>query len=262
MSSSEYEKLIAAARRATSVTVLTGAGFSAESRIPTFRDKQTGLWEKFDVMDLATPQAFERDPSLVWGWYEWRRALVKKAQPNAAHRALATLEKYVPQLTLITQNVDDLHERGGSQGIIHLHGSLERPRCVHCEEPYAHPEGIPDVPQGGARVEPPRCLACGCRVRPGVVWFGEPLPELEWLAAVTAASSCEVFFSIGTSSLVQPAASLVEHARGAGALTVQVNLNSTDCDMLFDFAIQGAAGEELPRLFRAVWGAEAETPRS
>jgi NAD-dependent deacetylase len=256
------EKLIAAARRATRVTVLTGAGVSAESGIPTFRDKQTGLWEKFDVMDLATPEAFERDPSLVWGWYEWRRAIVKKARPNPAHRALAALEEHVPQLTLVTQNVDDLHERAGSQGTIHLHGSLEQPRCVRCETPYAHPEGIPDASRGGGRVDPPRCVACGGHVRPGVVWFGEPLPELEWLAAVTAASTCEIFLSIGTSSLVQPAASLIEHARGAGALTVQVNLNPTDCDMLFDVAIQGAAGEELPRLFRSIWGAEAETPRS
>ena len=242
------------------MAVLTGAGVSAESGIPTFRDKQTGLWEKFDVMDLATPHAFERDPSLVWGWYEWRRALIKKAQPNPAHRALAALEAHVPQLTLITQNVDDLHERAGSQGTIHLHGSLEEPRCAHCETPYAHPPGIPEAPDADGRVEPPRCLSCGGHVRPGVVWFGEPLPELMWLAAVTAASSCEIFFSIGTSSLVQPAASLVEHSRGAGAVTVEVNPNPTESDLPFDYSIQGAAGEELPRLFRAAWGIDIGTP--
>jgi NAD-dependent deacetylase len=162
-------KLIAAARRATRVTVLTGAGVSAESGVPTFRDKQTGLWETFDAADLATPSAFQRDPALVWGWYEWRRMQVLRAEPNPAHRALAPMAERLPGFTLITQNVDNLHERAGSQHVLHLHGELARPYCEACRRLYTHPRGIPEIPESGASLEPPRCESCGARVRPAVV---------------------------------------------------------------------------------------------
>src|SRR5579863_7615112 len=167
-----------ALRAATRVVVLTGAGVSAESGVPTFRDKQTGLWENFDAADLATPSAFQSDPALVWGWYEWRRMAVLHAMPNAAHRAIAAMAQLVPAFTLVTQNVDDLHERGGSRQVVHLHGELARPYCEACREPYAFPDAVPEVPFGGSRIEPPHCVACGRRIRPGVVWFGESLPEL------------------------------------------------------------------------------------
>ena len=247
-------KVIDALRKATGVVVLTGAGVSAESGVPTFRDKQTGLWENFDAAELANPHAFQRDPALVWGWYEWRRAAVLRAEPNAAHRALAAMAERVPAFTLITQNVDDLHERGGSPEVLHLHGELARPYCAGCRKPYVFSSEIPDVLGGGSRIEPPRCSACGNRIRPGVVWFGESLPELEWLAAREAARQCDVFLCVGTSSLVQPAASLTNIAIRAGATTVQINTNPTDLDQMVTCAIRGPAGEVLPQLVSEAWG--------
>jgi NAD-dependent deacetylase len=241
-------------RVAKRVVFLTGAGVSAESGIPTFRDKQTGLWENFDAAELATPYAFERDPLLVWGWYEWRRALVLRSKPNAAHRAVAAMSKVVPQLTLITQNVDDLHERAGSRGVLHLHGELSRPYCAGCRRPYVLPKGISDLPSGGARMEPPRCEACGAMIRPGVVWFGESLPDLVWRTACEAAKQCDVFFCCGTSSLVQPAASLTDMAIRGGAVTVQINPNATDYDGSVSVAIRGPAGVVLPRIVEETWG--------
>jgi NAD-dependent deacetylase len=239
-----------ALRKATRVVVLTGAGVSAESGVPTFRDKQTGLWEKFDATELATPYAFRRDPALVWGWYEWRRVTVLRAMPNPAHRAIAAMAELVPTFTLVTQNVDDLHERGGSRQVLHLHGELARPYCEECRESYAFPQAVPEVPFDGSRIEPPHCATCGGRIRPGVVWFGESLPELEWAAAREAARNCDAFLCIGTSSLVQPAASLTDIAIRAGAVTVQVNPNPTDIDSAVTCAIRGLAGEVLPQIVR------------
>ena len=185
-------RIITALRAATRVVVLTGAGVSAESGIPTFRDKQTGLWEKFDASELATPYAFERDPAFVWGWYETRRAMVLCAQPNPAHMALAAMANLVPQLTLITQNVDDLHERAGSLDVLHLHGELSRPYCESCRRPYVLPLGIPNLPPGGTRIHPPLCESCGARIRPGVVWFGEPLPAGTFESARESAKDADL----------------------------------------------------------------------
>jgi NAD-dependent deacetylase len=248
------ERIIKALRVATRVVVFTGAGVSAESGVPTFRDKQTGLWENFDAAELATPFAFQRDPPLVWGWYEWRRATVLAAKPNAGHRAIAAIADHVPHFTLITQNVDDLHERAGSRDVLHLHGELSRPYCEACRRFYVLPEGIPELPPGGARVQPPRCETCGANVRPGVVWFGERLPELPWMAAREAAKQCEVFLCCGTSALVQPAASLADIAIDAGATTAQVNPNPTDLDASVTVAIRGSSGIVLPQLVTDTWG--------
>jgi NAD-dependent deacetylase len=239
-------RLIDSLRSARRVVVLTGAGISAESGIPTFRDKQTGLWEKFDAMELATPEAFGRDPALVWGWYEWRRAAVLGAEPNAGHRSIAALAEHVP-LTLATQNVDDLHERAGSRGVLHLHGELAHPYCEQCRCPHL-PAAPPQPTAGGSRIEPPRCAGCGARVRPGVVWFGEPLPIEPWHAALAATGAADLFFCVGTSSLVQPAASLTEVAARGGALTVQVNPNATGVDSLVTFNYRAPAGAVLPDL--------------
>jgi NAD-dependent deacetylase len=245
--------LIEALRNATRVTVLTGAGVSAESGIPTFRDKQTGLWEKFDAAELATPYAFERDPAFVWGWYEARRASVLNAQPNRAHMALAAMAALVPQFTLITQNVDDLHERAGSRHVLHLHGELSRPYCESCGRSHVLLAGIPDLPTEGARIHPPRCQSCGARIRPGVVWFGEALPDRAWESARDSARHCDVFFCVGTSLLVQPAASLTDLAIDAGATTIQVNPNPTDIDDSMTFSLRGPAGTILPKLVAATW---------
>lgn len=235
--------------------ILTGAGVSQESGIPTFRDRQTGLWSRFDAAGLATPEAFRRDPPLVWGWYEWRRKAVARAQPNAAHRAIAQLARIVPALTLITQNVDDLHERAGSPSVLHLHGRIAAPYCEACRRPHAVPEDPEDPEAGGEGrpIEPPRCSACGARIRPGVVWFGESLPDETWQAARTAALHADVFFCIGSSSLVQPAASLTDLAMRAGAMTVQVNPNATGVEEWVTYSLRGAAGTVLPLLLELAW---------
>src|SRR5664279_2146375 len=240
--------IIQALRAATRLVVFTGAGVSAESGIPTFRDKQTGLWENFVAANLATPSAFERDPPLVWGWYEWRRGLVLSAPPNAGHRAIAAMAHHVPDFTLITQNVDDLHERAGSTEVIHLHGELSKPYCEACRRPHSLAEGIPSSPAGGARMEPPRCQLCGARIRPGVVWFGESLPQDQWIAAREATRHCDFLICCGTSAVVQPAASLVDIAINAGATTIQVNPNPTDLDASVTVAICGPSGIVLPQL--------------
>lgn len=242
----------AALRRARHVVVFTGAGVSAESGIPTFRDALTGLWSKFDPGELATADAFRRDPALVWGWYEWRRARVAKAKPNAAHRAIAAMATLAPKLTLVTQNVDDLHERAGSRPI-HLHGSLFAPRCFDCARDV-EPPAVADA-ESGARMEPPRCDRCGGCIRPGVVWFGEPLPEEAMRASLDAARSCDVLFSVGTSSVVHPAAEIPVVAAEAGAVVVQVNPDRTPLDNVATFSLRGAAGVVLPELLREAWPA-------
>ena len=242
-------------RLAKHVVVLTGAGVSAESGIPTFRDKQTGIWEQFSAEELATPEAYQRDPSMVWGWYEWRRSIALRAQPNAAHRAIAEMACKAPRMTLVTQNVDDLHERGGSREVVHLHGRLTQPVCELCRSLFPLREGTNDQPQLGRRIEPPRCHSCGGRIRPGVVWFGEALPESEWTQAQTATCTCDVFFCIGTSSVVYPAASLTRSAMNMGAVTVQINNTSTALDSKVSFNLRVPAGVVLPALVKDVWPA-------
>ena len=239
-------------RNARHVVCLTGAGVSAESGIPTFRDPQTGLWARFDPLELATLEAFDAHPAWVWGWYEWRRCLVARAAPNPAHCALAAIAGRVPRFTLVTQNVDDLHERAGSHDVLHLHGRLADSRCELCGRRLeAAPR--PDVPEGGAPLDPPRCPDCGGRYRPGVVWFGEALPPDVWLAAAQAAGDCDLFFCIGTSSRVQPAASLSEIALQAGATTVQINPAATGLDEQMSALLRGPAGQILPQLVAAAW---------
>ncbi len=243
-------KLIEALRSARDMLVLTGAGISAESGLPTFRDPLTGLWERFDPRDLATPEAFDRDPALVWGWYEWRRMKALRATPNAGHVAIRDLQQKAPRLTLVTQNVDDLHERAGSFNVVHLHGRLSNPFCEACRQPFTPAPGIPEEPDSGRRLDPPRCAACGSRIRPGVVWFGESLPQHEWSIAQEAAESCDVFFCVGTSAVVYPAASLIEHAAARGVTTVQVNPGGSSWDEHVSYNFRCPAGALLPELVR------------
>jgi NAD-dependent deacetylase len=256
------DELVATLRAARHVAVMTGAGASAESGIPTFRDAMSGLWSRFDALELATPEAFARDPALVWGWYEWRRMMALRAQPNAGHRAIAAMAAKVPRFTLITQNVDDLHERAGHDAVLHLHGSLHRPRCSVCALPHVSPPEIPAEPRNGRRLAPPACHRCGGPVRSGVVWFGEILPERTLRAAQLAAGECDVFFSVGTSSQVYPAAQLPQIAQHAGAVVVQVNPDRTALDDSARHNLRGQAGEILPRLVRAAWGDEATAAAS
>lgn len=212
----------------------------------------TGMWEKFDAESLATPEAFLRDRDFVWGWYESRRAMVLRCQPNPAHLAIAEMTDYVPKLTLITQNIDDLHERAGSKDVIHLHGSLHHPRCYTCGNSYMLPSGIPDEPPGGRRLTPPQCTSCGGWIRPGVVWFGEDLPMDSWRHAKIAVNTCDIFFSIGTSSLVHPAAELPYEAAEREACVIQVNPNPTELDCVANYNLKGRAGEVMDALYRVI----------
>ena len=232
-------------RGARHVAVLTGAGISAESGIPTFRDALTGLWSRFRAEELATPEAFARDPALVWSWYRWRRERVLAAEPNAGHRALVELEARVPALTLITQNVDGLHQRAGSRDVIELHGSIVRARCTR--------EGTVATSWEEREPGPPPCGRCGAPLRPDVVWFGEALPADALAAAWEAAQSCDVMLSIGTSNLVEPAASLPWIAAGTGATVIVVN-TSVEGQRTGPSVhhLVGRAGEILPALVRAL----------
>jgi NAD-dependent deacetylase len=232
------DALIAALRGAHHICVLTGAGVSAESGVPTFRDAQSGLWAKYDPMDLATPQAFVDNPKLIWRWYRWRRELVSQTEPNPAHLALAALADLVPKLTLVTQNVDGLHQRAGSAGVIEFHGNLFDDRCFR--------DGRLETDLKEAAV--PRCSDCDEPLRPGVVWFGEAIPEAALEQSFAAARECDVFLSIGTSSLVFPAAGLIDLARDAGATTVEINPNPTSASAGLDFMLQGNAGLIIPKL--------------
>jgi NAD-dependent deacetylase len=256
------ERASEALRAARRVVVFTGAGISAESGIPTFRDALTGLWARYDPEELATPQAFRADPELVWGWYEWRRALVSRAQPNAGHVAVAAIEAKVPGTVVVTQNVDDLHERAGSTALIRLHGSLFAPRCSDCAAPAAVPaasagEGDVVEPAEGKRLPPPTCPGCGGLVRPGVVWFGEALPADALKAAVDAAAQCDLLLAVGTSGVVYPAAEIPAVAARHGATVVQVNPEPTALDRVADVNLRGPAAVVLPALVRAAWGTEA-----
>jgi NAD-dependent deacetylase len=245
--------LVLALRAAKHLVVFTGAGVSAESGIPTFRDALTGLWERLDAEDLATPGAFRKDRELVWGWYEWRRMNVLKAQPNPAHLAIAELTQYVPKLTVITQNVDDLHERAGSIEVLHLHGSLHHPRCFTCGQAHMLALEVPEEPDGGRRLEPPVCSYCGGPIRPGVVWFGEDLPQRELQAATDYVQRCDFLISIGTSGMVYPAAQIPLLAHHGGAKVVQINPTATQLNAVCSWSLRGAAGVLLPKLLHAAF---------
>ena len=227
------------------ICVLTGAGMSAESGIPTFRGTHDSLWSRFDPMQLATAEAWCADPALVWGWYRWRMQLVRDAQPNAGHQALADLARRVP-LSLVTQNVDDLHERAGSTVDAHVHGSLFALRCFACGRTHHGP--LDDYVDGQQKVAPLRCTACGDAIRPGVVWFGEALPDDAWAAATGTATRCALMLVVGTSGLVYPAAGLPALARRHGATVVEINPEPTVLSAEADHVWRATAAEALPRL--------------
>ena len=224
--------------------ILTGAGVSADSGVPTFRDAQTGLWARYDAYSLATPAAFAENPALVWDWYQWRRRLIAAAKPNAGHQSIAELAALKPGLTLVTQNVDGLHQRAGSPEVIEFHGNIGRSKCFDCGT-VATSIDEPDR-------RPPVCSICDGLLRPDVVWFGESisLPAIE--AAYAAAERSEIFLAVGTSSLVYPAAGLAEVAADAGALIVELNLDQTPMSALADHVLVGPAALWLPTIAACV----------
>lgn len=283
-----FDPAVAALRKAGHICVLTGAGISAESGVPTFREVQRGLWAKYDPLELATPEAFVRNPELVWRWYHWRRELVAGVEPNEGHRALVDLAGHAARFTLITQNVDGLHQRAGSKDVIEFHGNLFQEHCVancginastdqHCVANYSsnrstdqHGVDLHGVKENDAdrtcghgsetggpattdnNVRLPHCPGCGALTRPAVVWFGEVIPELALELAFRAAADCDVFLSIGTSSQVYPAAGLADIARQSGAVTVEINPEETGRSPDFDWVLTGEAGTVLPELVESL----------
>ncbi|MCA1754596.1 MAG: NAD-dependent deacylase [Spirochaeta sp.] len=266
----QIKRLRELVQEATRVAVLTGAGISAESGIPTFRDAQTGHWSKFRPEELATPEAFRRNPDMVWRWYAERRSAVRAAKPNAGHFALSQLETSVPNFTLITQNVDGLHRRAGSQRLIEIHGNILRVRCFggcvsYADWVEAEARGFTGrqgaashqgstghqgatgsaVPELGSV---PRCPECGDYLRPDVVWFGENLPEAGIEQAFTATEQADLFLSIGTSALVYPAAMLPQTAVQSGATVVEINPEETPLSAMVHISIRGTAAVVLPQL--------------
>jgi NAD-dependent deacetylase len=237
-------------RNANKIAALTGAGVSAESGVATFRQAQTGLWAKYKPEDLATPEAFARNPKMVWEWYAHRRQVLSTVAPNPGHHALVAIEQRVPSFTLATQNVDGLHARAGSRNLIELHGNIVRSKCLahgHLLETDAeHALGDTNVP--------PLCPQCGAQLRPDVVWFGEALPPGALEQAADAARDCDLFLCVGTSAVVYPAAQLPEIAKRAGAVVVEVNPETSAVAGYADFTLAAASGVALPALVRAAWG--------
>jgi NAD-dependent deacetylase len=234
--------VITSLRNSQKIVALTGAGISAESGLATFRDSQTGLWSKFKPEDLATADAFRRNPKLVWDWYAWRRGDVLKAKPNAGHLAIVEMEKRAPEFLLVTQNVDGLHARAGSKRIVELHGNLHRFRCFEN-----------DCASNNFDIEHGRCRSCGGNLRPDVVWFGEMLPNDALGTATKAAQMCDVFLSVGTSSVVYPAADLARRAKERGAIVIEINKDPTPLTPLADYSFLGKAGEILPALVEQIY---------
>jgi NAD-dependent deacetylase len=238
------DRFAAELRAANRWLVLTGAGVSADSGVPTFREAQTGLWARYDPQQLATPGAYVDNPQLVWDWYCWRRELIAIAEPNPGHVALAAIAKLKPELRLVTQNVDGLHQRAGSTDVIEFHGNIRHNRCFRCGRPAA------DVPAGSPG--PPPCRHCGGLLRPDVVWFGEAIPPAALEAAFAAAANAEIYLSVGTSAVVYPAAGLAEVAAAAGATVVEINAAPTPLSASADHILAGTAAAWLPAIASAL----------
>lgn len=250
----ELDKLIAQAAALLAQTrylaILTGAGVSKESGIPTFRDAQTGLWAQYDPQELATPQAFRRNPGLVWDWYQFRRGLVSAGKPNPGHRALADLEQDIPRVVVLTQNIDGLHQAAGSSDVVELHGNIHRNRC------FSNCRGTPTLVDladlSDKDASPPRCPYCGDTIRPDVVWFRESLAEEAIMRAYRASAECDVLLVAGTSGVVYPAAGLPQIAREAGNPVIEVNPEPSGVTPLADIFLRGPGGTVLPQLVDAL----------
>jgi NAD-dependent deacetylase len=233
------KKLLDRLLKTYNVNVLTGAGISAASGVPTFRGDH-GIWKQFKPEELASYEAFSKNPKLVWEWYNWRRDLIKKVRPNPAHYALVDLENMYRDFAIITQNVDNLHNLAGSKNILNLHGNIMKNKCIDCHKQYEEDINLD--------VGIPKCPSCKGMIRPDVVWFGESLPQEIINKAQELAAQSEVFFSIGTSAVVEPAASLPFIAKGNGAYIVEINIENTPISQSVDEFIKGPADQVLPEL--------------
>lgn len=233
--------------RSTRLAVFTGAGVSKESGIPTFREPETGLWARYNPMELATPEAYRANPAFVWRWYEHRFGITTEAEPNAGHRAIAELEELLPRVLVITQNVDGLHQRAGSTHVVELHGSMNSLRCIDGKHRGFRWKDFADQPE-----KPPRCPKCGDYLRPEVVWFGEGLPSEALSAAQQLSGGCDVMLVVGTSGVVYPAAAVPMVAKEAGATVIDVNPERDALARICDLFLRGPGGDVLPRLVAAV----------
>ncbi len=231
------ESTISRLREAESVVFFTGAGISAESGIPTFRGKD-GIWNKLKPEELANFNAFLRNPEMVWEWYDHRKKIIHGSQPNNAHKAIAEMQDLFKEVTVVTQNIDNFHRRAGSRTVYELHGNIERNYCIECKTFYNE-----ELPMQG---KIPKCTKCGGLIRPDIVWFGEYLPQDQFKASEKAARDCDVFFVVGTSAVVYPAASLIYVARESGAYIIEVNIEETEISYLADKSFYGEAGKVLP----------------
>ena len=228
-------------KHANHIVFFSGAGMSAESGIATFRGKD-GIWNKFKPEELANFDAFMKNPGLVWDWYQYRRDIIRHAVPNAGHLAIAEFQKYVPKITVITQNIDNLHKRAGSKNIFELHGNIERNYCIKCKTFYNDIEKEEEIPK----------CKCGGLIRPDVVWFGEYLPEDQFEGAEIASSVCDIFFVVGTSGIVYPAASLIYTAKYSNTFIIEVNIEETEISSLTNKSLIGKAGKILPEILEKI----------
>lgn len=240
-------RVLAGARR---VVVSSGAGMSRESGIPTFRDAQEGLWARFSPQELATEEGFRASPRRVWSWYAWRRRKIESCTPHAGHQSLVALEALVPELTVVTQNIDGLHQLAGSREVIELHGNIRRVKCLDRHHPFAGTLPLPE--EEAEETEPPPCPTCGSPLRPDVVWFGEPLPQAATERAWELALRCEAMLVVGTSGTVWPAAELPHLARRAGATVIEVGPQPSELTPVAHIFLAGPAGQVLPALVQAV----------
>jgi NAD-dependent deacetylase len=238
--------LLSQLKKTHCVVVFTGAGVSAESGVPTFRGEE-GIWKKFNPEELANFDAFLKNPELVWEWYLHRKKIMSTIQPNAGHFAIAQMEKYIRNVVVITQNIDNLHKRAGSTNVLELHGNIERNYCIHCKTFFLN-EKIYSLLETSEKNSAPRCNLCNALIRPDVVWFGENLSPQVWDSAIAAIKKCSVFFSVGTSAMVYPAASLIEVAKQYSAYLVEVNIEPTSFTYICDEYLPMKSGDVFPEL--------------
>ncbi|MFP7364964.1 NAD-dependent deacylase [Corynebacterium callunae] len=246
------EQVIEIARAARNVEVFTGAGMSAESGLETYRDDKTGVWSKVDPQAMASIDAWLKDPEPMWAWYRWRAGVAARAEPNAGHRAIAYWQgsHLVENVHVTTQNIDDLHERGGASDVTHLHGSLFSYRCTDCETPWVDDRNY--LQQPVERLTPPQCEVCGGLIRPGVVWFGEQLPVAEWDLAEQRIGEADLMVIVGTSGIVQPAATLPEMAYQRGIPIVEISPATTELTRWATLSWTATAAQALPALMREI----------